>query len=107
MDRTNPALGRSLDALHPAVLRLIALAAAGAASHGRWLGVCGGLAADAAAVPLLLGLGVTELSVPPAAVPATKQAVRAVDLPAARALAARAVALPTAAAVRALVEELA
>lgn len=99
-DRGNPAVAGRIDALHPAVLRLIKSAADGAAAHGRWLGVCGALASDPAAVPVLLGLGVTELSAAPGAIPAVKAAVRRVDLSAARALATRALALGTAAEVR-------
>ena len=62
-DRGHPQLARNADALHPAVLRLIAMTVEGAHEHGKWVGVCGGLASDALAVPLLVGLGVDELSV--------------------------------------------
>jgi phosphoenolpyruvate-protein kinase (PTS system EI component) len=58
-----------------------------AAAHGRWVGVCGELAGDPAAAVLLAGLGVTELSMAPALIPEAKAALRAVDLPAARAAA--------------------
>lgn len=91
------------DAIHPAVLTLIGRAASAAADAGRWTGVCGELAADPLAVPLLLGLGVRELSVSAAAVAAVKQAVRATDLGTARKLAAQAISLPSAEAVRELV----
>src|SRR4051794_865171 len=64
-DRGNAAVSGMADALHPAVLRLIREAAKGAQKHGRWLGVCGGLASDPLAAPILIGLGVTELSVSP------------------------------------------
>jgi phosphocarrier protein FPr len=64
--------------------------------------VCGELAAEECAVPLLLGLGVRELSVHPAAVPTIKEAVRGVDIDAARALARRALDADCPAAVRAL-----
>ena len=76
MDRLNPALASRVDGLHPAVLRLIALAAQGAARHGKWFGVCGALASDPVAVPLLIGLGVTELSASPAVIPEIKAVVR-------------------------------
>jgi phosphoenolpyruvate-protein kinase (PTS system EI component) len=75
------------DALHPAVLTLIARTAAAAAGAGRWTGVCGELAADPLAVPLLLGLGVRELSVSAASVGTVKEAVRATNLACARELA--------------------
>ncbi|RHW19464.1 phosphoenolpyruvate--protein phosphotransferase [Sphingomonas gilva] len=104
-DRGNPALAGRIDALHPAVLRLITLAGEGAAAHGRWLGVCGALASDPRAAAILIGLGVTELSASPAAVPALKAAVRALRTEDCRALARRALALGTAEAVRAMLEE--
>ncbi len=63
MDRGHPKLARQADALHPAVLRLVALTVEAAHRHGKWVGVCGGLAADLLALPALLGLGVDELSV--------------------------------------------
>ncbi|HET9082344.1 MAG TPA: phosphoenolpyruvate--protein phosphotransferase [Trebonia sp.] len=91
------------DAIHPAVLTLIGAAASAAADAGRWTGVCGELAADPLAVPLLLGLGVRELSVNAASVGIVKQAVRATDLGAARELARQAIRLPSAEAVRELV----
>jgi phosphocarrier protein FPr/phosphocarrier protein len=76
MDRMNPHLAKQLDAFHPAVLRLIAKTAHGAAVHGRWTGVCGGLAAHPLAAPVLIGLGVTELSMPASAIPRVKAMVR-------------------------------
>lgn len=102
-DRTNPAVAGGLDALDPAVLRLIGETVAGGSAPGRPTGVCGGLAAVPEAIPILLGLGVTELSVPPAAIAETKAIVRTLDLACCRALAAEAVAAPDADAVRALV----
>ena len=85
------------------MLRLIGMTCEAAEAHGRWVGVCGELAGDPAATPVLLGLGVTELSMAPAAIPLVKEAVRAVDLEA-RALAAEAVTLDSAAAVRELLD---
>jgi len=90
MDRGNPELAARIDALHPAVLRMIAQTCAGAAKHHRWVGVCGGLASDLAAVPVLIGLGVTELSATAATVPEVKALVRALDVPACQALALQA-----------------
>ena len=91
-----------IDALHPAVLRLIKLAADGAATHSRWIGVCGSVASDPVAAAILIGLGVTELSVAPSAVPTVKAAVRRLRMAECRALAARALACTSAAEVRAL-----
>jgi multiphosphoryl transfer protein len=101
-DRDVTAVAGLADAMHPAVLTLIGRAAAAAADAGRWIGVCGELAADRLAVPLLLGLGVRELSVNAAAVAAVKQAVRGTDLTEAAELASRAIGLPSAEAVREL-----
>ncbi|MGH7016809.1 MAG: phosphoenolpyruvate--protein phosphotransferase [Caulobacteraceae bacterium] len=102
MDRTNPHLARQVDALHPAVLRLIDTAARGAASRGRPVAVCGGLASDPFAAPILVGLGVSELSAAPAAVPDIKAAVAKVSLEACRDIARRALKARSAAEVRAL-----
>jgi phosphocarrier protein FPr/phosphocarrier protein len=100
MDRGNPELAARIDALHPAVLRMIAQTCAGAAKHHRWVGVCGGAASDLSAVPILLGLGVTELSATAAAVPEVKALVRALDLATCRALAAQVLDLTSPEAVR-------
>ncbi len=102
-DREVSAVAGLGDALHPAVLTLIGRAAAAAAAAGRWTGVCGELAADPLAVPLLLGLGVRELSVSPGAVATVKETVRATDVAAAAELAAHALELASADAVRDLV----
>jgi len=72
MDRGHPQLADRLDGLHPAVLRLIAKVTEGASKHGRSVAVCGALASDAVAVPILIGLGVRELSMVPAAIPSLK-----------------------------------
>jgi phosphoenolpyruvate-protein kinase (PTS system EI component) len=103
MDRGHPELASRLDALHPAVLRLIAAAAQGARQHGRSLSVCGALAADDDALPILVGLGVRELSVPAGGIPKIKRRIRELQLAACEALAAQACALTSASAVRALV----
>ncbi|HEY2357608.1 MAG TPA: phosphoenolpyruvate--protein phosphotransferase [Phenylobacterium sp.] len=102
MDRGNPALAGQVDALHPAVLRLIGLAAEGGRKHGRPVAVCGALASDLAAVPILIGLGVTELSAAAAVIPEVKALVRTLNVADCRELADRACAEVSAAAVRAL-----
>jgi multiphosphoryl transfer protein len=101
-DRGNAAVATMVDPLHPAVLRLIGRTVEGARRHGRWVGVCGGLASEPRAAPLLVGLGVTELSAVPAAVPAVKAAVRARTLAACEAIASNALAATCPSAVRAL-----
>jgi phosphocarrier protein FPr/phosphocarrier protein len=103
MDRGHAELAARIDGLHPAVLRLIETATRGAARHGRPVAVCGGLASDAQAVPLLIGLGVTELSVVPGLIPRSKALIRGLTLGRCRELAARALELGAAADVRALI----
>ncbi len=76
MDRGHPKLAAKVDALNPAVLQLIQSAAQGAHGQGKWLGVCGGLASDPDAVPILIGLGVDELSASVPALPSIKAEVR-------------------------------
>jgi phosphoenolpyruvate-protein phosphotransferase/dihydroxyacetone kinase phosphotransfer subunit len=104
-DRGNGNVAALSDAFHPAVLRLIAATAQAAEAHGIWTGVCGELAGDPLATPLLLGLGVVELSMSAPAIPAVKQAVRATDLARARELANDALALATGTEVRALLQD--
>ena len=76
MDRGHPKLAAKIDALDPAVLRLIRQTADGAHQEGKWVGVCGGIASDPQAVPVLLGLGIDELSVSVPTIPAIKAEVR-------------------------------
>jgi multiphosphoryl transfer protein len=102
-ERGNEAVSGLADGLHPSVLRLIRSVTEAAEAHGKWVGVCGELGSDPQAVPLLVGLGVSELSVNPPAVPATKETVREVDAGAAAALAGEALGLDSAEEVRALV----
>ncbi|WP_447727175.1 phosphoenolpyruvate--protein phosphotransferase [Sphingomonas koreensis] len=102
MDRGNPAVAAGVDAMHPAVLRLIGETCRRAAAKGRWVGVCGGLASDPAAVPILIGLGATELSTVPGFVPEAKAIVRGLTLADARAHAEQALQCASAAEVRAL-----
>lgn len=104
MDRGNPELAARIDALHPAVLRMIDQTCKGAARHHRWVGVCGGLASDVAATPILLGLGVTELSTTASIAPEVKARVRGLSLEACRGLAAQALDQASPEAVRALVK---
>ena len=102
MDRGHPQLASRLDALHPAVLRLIARTAEGARAHGRHTAVCGGLASEPLVAPLLVGLGVQELSAVPGVIPELKARIQSVSLSDCRALARQALEEESAAAVRAL-----
>jgi multiphosphoryl transfer protein len=100
-ERGNAGVAAIADPLHPAVLELVRRTC----DAGRWTGVCGELASDPLATPLLLGLGVRELSMSPPAIPFVKRAVRATDLDEATRLAERALACDSAAEVRALLAE--
>jgi phosphoenolpyruvate-protein phosphotransferase len=105
MDRLHPTLAGRLDALHPAVLRLVRMTASAAHAQGREAAVCGALASDPLAVPLLLGLGVRELSCVPAMIPRLKALVRKVSLTDCEALADAALKLASAPQVRALARD--
>ncbi len=100
VDRGNPKLAGMADALHPAVLNLIAKTVEGAHKHGKWVGVCGGLASEAAAVPVLLGLGVDEFSVAVSVIPSIKAEIRRQRLDECRALATELLGMLTAEEVR-------
>ena len=103
MDRTNPTLATQVDALHPSVLRLIARTVEGAHAHGKWVGVCGALAGDLDAVPVLIGLGVTELSADLPIIPAVKARVRELSMAQCKLMATEALEAEDGAAVRAIV----
>jgi phosphoenolpyruvate-protein phosphotransferase len=86
-DRNNPGLGELYDELHPAVLRMLAyIFEAGQASQVK-VSVCGELAGDLLALPLLIGMGLRSFSVAPPLVPKIKAAVRGIDAGLAEALA--------------------
>ena len=103
IDRAHPRLAARLDALHPAVLRLIARVTEAALTQGRSVSVCGALGSDVDALPVLVGLGVHEISAVPSSIPRLKRVARELDTQACRDLARRALEMPTAAAVRELV----
>jgi phosphocarrier protein FPr/phosphocarrier protein len=105
MDRGHAELAHRIDGLHPAVLKLIAMTVDAADEHGKLVAVCGGLASEPAAVPILIGLGVRELSVVPTLAPQLKSVIRTLTLDACRSLAQAALALDTAEAVRNLAND--
>jgi phosphocarrier protein FPr len=102
IDRQHPELAAEADSLHPAVLRLIRRTVEGAERHGRWVGVCGGIAGDPFGAALLVGLGVSELSMSPRDIPAVKARLRSSDHGELAELALKAVSCDSAEAVRAL-----
>ena len=100
MDRDHPRLASQADSFHPAVLRLIATTVKAAHAHGKWVGVCGALASEALAVPMLIGLGVDELSVSVPLIPTIKATVRELDLVDCQSIARQVLGLEEAAQVR-------
>ena len=105
MDRGHPKLAPKVDAMNPAVLRLIAQTIEGAQHHRRLTGICGGIAGDPHAVPILVGLGIDELSVSIPAIPTVKAQIRRLNFAACQLLARRALDCSTAEEVRALVPD--
>ena len=105
MDRGHAELGARLDGLHPAVLRLIAAVADAGRRGDCPVSLCGGLGSDPVALPLLLGLGLREVSVVPTTIPRIKRGVRDLDLASCQALARRALDCASADEVRALVAD--
>lgn len=93
VDRGNERIAHLYQPTHPAVLRLLSMTANAAHDHGIWVGVCGEMASEIHLTPLLLGLGVDELSVVTAAVPRVKKAVQSLDLQACGELVAQAMRL--------------
>ncbi len=104
-ERTNQRVAHLSDGLHPAVLRLVKEVVMAADEAGIWVGLCGELAGEAEAIPILLGLGIDELSMAPASIPGAKAILRAWTLRHAQAVAAEALTLDSAAAVRELVRD--
>src|SRR5258708_23793684 len=102
MARGHPQLARQADGLHPAVLRMIDETVRAAAGTNTWVGVCGGVAGDPLGAVIIIGLGVTELSVSIPSIAAIKARVRGLSLKDAQSLARRALACDSAEAVRAL-----
>lgn len=102
-DRTNPQVASLADALHPAVLRMMQQTIQAARAAGIWVGLCGEIAADPLAAPIILGLGLDEVSLTPAAIPGFKQAIARFTMSQAQAITAVALQQDSAAKVRALV----
>jgi phosphocarrier protein FPr len=101
-DRGNARVAGLASAFQPAVLRMVRDAAEAAHRAGIWIGMCGELAGKPEATPVLLGLGLDELSMSAPAIPAVKEAVRGLTMDEARRLADRALAADSAEAVAAL-----
>ena len=104
-DRTNSHVAPLASAFEPAVLRLIRHVIDAAHEKGKWVGLCGELAGESLAIPILLGLGLDEFSMNPPAVPLAKQIIRTLSLPQAQTIADAALNLPNATAVQAYVRQ--
>ena len=102
-ERTNDRVAHLSDACHPAVLRQIQHVVTAGHQAGIWIGVCGELAGDPEAIPILLGLEVDELSMSPASIPRIKATIRRWSLQVVQRLASEAINLDSAVAVRRLV----
>jgi phosphotransferase system enzyme I (PtsI) len=105
VDRTNEHVASLYQPLHPAILRLLKVTVDGAHAAGKWAGVCGEMAGDPVAIPLLVGLGFDELSMTPGWIPPAKDRIRAVEFSACRRIVERALECETAEEVARLVSE--
>ncbi len=81
VDRVNERIAHLYEPTHPAVLRLLKMIADAAHTNDIWVGVCGEMARDVATIPILVGLGMDELSVGATSVPRVKMAVRSLAMP--------------------------
>ncbi|MFL6515436.1 MAG: phosphoenolpyruvate--protein phosphotransferase [Chthoniobacterales bacterium] len=80
VDRVNEKIAHLYEPTHPAVLRLLKMIADAAHDNDIWVGVCGEMAGDIALIPLLVGLGMDELSVGSTSVPRVKRAVQSLEV---------------------------
>lgn len=102
-DRNNPRVATLTDAMHPAVLRMVQKTVQAAHQENIWVGLCGEIAAEVLVLPILLGLGLDELSVNPQAVATIKQAVTRLTITKSQELASLAIEQDSAISVRELV----
>ncbi|WP_025095158.1 phosphoenolpyruvate--protein phosphotransferase [Acinetobacter soli] len=104
IDRGHPILSAEADGLHPSILLLIDQTVRAAHANNKWVGICGELAADPKAVPILMGLGVDELSMSISSIPLVKAQVRHLNYAECQKLAQKALLCDSATAVRELAE---
>jgi phosphoenolpyruvate-protein kinase (PTS system EI component) len=103
VDRTNPRVASIANACHPSILRQIQRVIQVAHANGKWVGLCGEIAGDPEAIPILLGLGLDELSMSSGSIPAAKEIIRQWSMSSAEKLIPTALNLDSAAEVRKLV----
>jgi len=104
-DRTNARVASLATGFQPAVLQLVRYVINAAHARGRWVGLCGELAGEPLAVPILLGLGLDEFSMNPPAIPLAKEIIRSLTLAEAREMAREALEADSPEAVRAIAGE--
>ncbi|OGV82144.1 MAG: phosphoenolpyruvate--protein phosphotransferase [Lentisphaerae bacterium RIFOXYA12_64_32] len=104
-DRANPDIAYLYQPTNPAIIRLIRMTVEAAYSHAKWVGICGEMASEPLLVPLVLGLGINELSMSPVAVGLVKRLIRRIRMYEAEQLVEQAVGCETAGQVRALCEQ--
>ncbi len=97
VDRVNERIAHLYKPTHPSILRLVRMTVDAARANNIWVGVCGEMAGDIALTPLLLGLGIEELSTSPSLVPRVKKAVQSLDIPTCQHLVGQALAAESAA----------
>jgi phosphotransferase system enzyme I (PtsI) len=87
-DRTNAEVAQLASGFQPAVFRLIKTVIDAAHQKGKWVGLCGEMAGELLAIPILLGLGLDEFSMNPPAIPFAKRLIRSISLEHSREVAA-------------------
>ncbi len=106
VDRTNELVAPLYDHLHPAVLRTMKIIIEAAHRKKKWVGVCGEIAGDPLAIPVLIGLGVDELSAVPFVVPEVKKVIRTLSFKESKDIASKCIACSTSKEVRQYLKEI-
>ncbi len=106
VDRGNERVANLASPFHPAVIRLIAKTISDAHAKGKWVGLCGEMAGDSLAAPLLLGLGLDEFSMAHTSVPCIKYLMRMLNKSECEKVAQKALTLPSTSAVKAYLEDI-
>ncbi|MCK4234715.1 phosphoenolpyruvate--protein phosphotransferase [candidate division WOR-3 bacterium] len=106
VDRTNELVADLYDHLHPAVLRTIKTVIEAAHRNSIWVGICGEIAGDPLAIPVLIGLGVDELSATPMVIPEVKKVIRTLSFKESKEIARKCIAFSTPGEVRAFLRNI-
>jgi phosphotransferase system enzyme I (PtsI) len=105
-DRTNAQVAHLASSFQPAVLRLVKMVIDAAHKEGKWVGMCGELAGEPLAIPILLGLGLDEFSMNPPAIPVAKQIIRSLTMQKAREIAEKSLELENSEQIQMLVRQM-